>query len=277
MILVLTTRGSIIGDSIREAALFSHLRKKYPKEKILANGSKLYTALLRDDPHIDKLIHSPELDGLARPGNRLGKLAKQIQALHKLRKEIRKAKKIVLTQNHRRIYGLIVRILGGKNIVHKDDLEITEYPEMYFSKKELASKKFKKDARRVIINIESKEAARCWEKSNYAQLIELLLDKKYRVTLCGTDEEYNQVIANQDLRINNQVGKLSIRETALLIKKSGWYIGNDSGLSHIAAAVGTNSISIMIHSTVTHLNNPKKCVAIQLRQPTPQQVVEAIK
>jgi ADP-heptose:LPS heptosyltransferase len=43
---------------------------------------------------------------------------------------------------------------------------------------------------------------------------------------------------------SNLVGQLSLRETAEVIAVAGGFVGNDSGLSHIAAAVGTPTVMI---------------------------------
>ncbi len=43
---------------------------------------------------------------------------------------------------------------------------------------------------------------------------------------------------------NNLAGQLSLRETAEVIAAAGAFVGNDSGLSHIAAAVGTPTVMI---------------------------------
>jgi Glycosyltransferase family 9 (heptosyltransferase) len=42
----------------------------------------------------------------------------------------------------------------------------------------------------------------------------------------------------------NLTGRLSLRETAEVIASAGAFVGNDSGLSHIAAAVGTPTVMI---------------------------------
>ena len=44
--------------------------------------------------------------------------------------------------------------------------------------------------------------------------------------------------------VRNMAGRLSLRETAEVIASAGAFVGNDSGLSHIAAAVGTPSVMI---------------------------------
>ena len=49
--------------------------------------------------------------------------------------------------------------------------------------------------------------------------------------------------------VANLVGKLSIRQSAAQIKTSAAFVGNDSGLAHVAGAVGTKGIVIGYHAT----------------------------
>jgi heptosyltransferase-2 len=44
--------------------------------------------------------------------------------------------------------------------------------------------------------------------------------------------------------VRSFVGKLSLRETAELMAAAGVVVGNDSGLSHVAAAVGTPTVML---------------------------------
>lgn len=46
------------------------------------------------------------------------------------------------------------------------------------------------------------------------------------------------------LHVRSFVGQLSLRETAELIAAAGVVVGNDSGLSHVAAAVGTPTVML---------------------------------
>lgn len=51
--------------------------------------------------------------------------------------------------------------------------------------------------------------------------------------------------------VANLVGNLSIRQSAALIKTSDAFVANDSGLAHVAGAVGTRGIVIGYHVTRT--------------------------
>ena len=151
---------------------------------------------------------------------------------------------------------------------------------MYFSKEELNAAKAmipKSNKKRICMNIESKDLNRCWDRKNFIELIKSLC-KNYQIVLLGTNQDYNKSITDKFKKeIVNLVGKTSIRETAVIIKESELYIGNDSGLSHVSAAVNTNLINIMLGSKVDILNDEKKSKVVKLKKPNVKRVLKTTK
>ncbi len=74
----------------------------------------------------------------------------------------------------------------------------------------------------------------------FPKLINLLI-KNYncQIYLIGGDLERKRIKIKEDKRITNCLGKYSLPETAHIIKKCDFVIGNDCGPIHIAEAVGT--------------------------------------
>ena len=76
----------------------------------------------------------------------------------------------------------------------------------------------------------------------------MLTEDNIKVVLFGSGSDV--ILADEILNaiksdlINNLVGKLNIRQTAAVISKCKLFIGNDSGLLHVAASVGAPTISI---------------------------------
>ena len=81
-----------------------------------------------------------------------------------------------------------------------------------------------------------------WGVENYIELTRrLVFEFGYHVVLLGdkNDAESTAPIANQiPERVTNLLGRTGILETAAVIKRSLVFIGNDSGLTHLAEAVG---------------------------------------
>lgn len=75
-----------------------------------------------------------------------------------------------------------------------------------------------------------------------------ILKKDYAVVLLGGKdvEAMGGILGRQsrDKRILNYTGKVSLEQSAALIKRSKLFIGTDSGLMHLACAVGTPVIGI---------------------------------
>ena len=80
------------------------------------------------------------------------------------------------------------------------------------------------------------------------ELIRFILGRNFSVILLGgndvlaTGKELKEKIS--DPRLLNFVGKISLEQSAALIKTSKLFIGTDSGLMHLACAVGTPTIAI---------------------------------
>jgi lipopolysaccharide heptosyltransferase II len=95
---------------------------------------------------------------------------------------------------------------------------------------------------------EKQKHFRRWPQERFTALANEL-QKRYRTTIVltgGPDEiELAHTIA-RSLRLRSLItaGKLSIRETAALIERCNVFVGNDSGLLHIAAAVHTPAVVI---------------------------------
>lgn len=100
-------------------------------------------------------------------------------------------------------------------------------------------KKYKK---KIFIHSASNEEKRSYSKENLEKLIELILKEMPEYYLLISD--FNKVLDQkifENKRIVN-VSKLDIRESASLIKRSDFFFGPDSGLMHLAGAVGTKSL-----------------------------------
>lgn len=80
------------------------------------------------------------------------------------------------------------------------------------------------------------------------EIIHFALRKNFSIVLLGGQDvisQANEIIANMpEERIINFVGKVSLLQTAALIKKSAFFVGPDSGIMHLACAVGTPVIAV---------------------------------
>lgn len=87
-----------------------------------------------------------------------------------------------------------------------------------------------------------------WGENNFYNLIKNLLHKNKKVILFGGKDEaeilknFKDILNNEN--IFNYVGQTTITESAILAKQCDLVIGVDTGMQHIADAVGTKTLTI---------------------------------
>lgn len=90
---------------------------------------------------------------------------------------------------------------------------------------------------------------RCWPLDNYISLINILLrEMRARVFLIGNKDEIEiseKILgAIQDPRLVSMTGKMTLSQTAAVIRLSHLFIGSDSGPMHIAAGMNVPFIGL---------------------------------
>lgn len=117
---------------------------------------------------------------------------------------------------------------------------------------------------RFVIGLGAASPDRRWPKECYSNLINEL---RYHypmyefVLLGGIDVIDDAVYIEMTTKAINMVGNLSLHASAKVIAESELYIGNDSGLMHIAAAAKTPVVEISKHPAsgyIWHANSPKR-------------------
>lgn len=100
-------------------------------------------------------------------------------------------------------------------------------------------------ARRVIIHPTSSEAARCWKPSQYVALAAALRKRGFEpvfVLAPAERAEWRGLLAPHGLPI---LEAPDLSHTAEVIYESGWFIGTDSGVGHLASACGVPTVTIV--------------------------------
>lgn len=106
---------------------------------------------------------------------------------------------------------------------------------------------------------------RVWPVGNFLELSRRL--RKVRevsiIVLGGQKERASGDILAKELgdTVINLAGKTTLRQAAAVLRKCRVYAGNDSGLMHMAAAVGTPVVEISCHprgASADHYNSPSR-------------------
>jgi len=140
---------------------------------------------------------------------------------------------------------------AGFGNINSDKLEIWFSSDMHEKIKIgdiCIKKKIKDDDLLIAIGFSATQKPRCWPTKNFKELF-TLIEKNYpnaKIILIGGPGDEDQAIKLREDTNNivSLVGELSLKETAMMLKKCDIYIGNDSGPMHIAAAVKTPVIEI---------------------------------
>jgi ADP-heptose:LPS heptosyltransferase len=93
----------------------------------------------------------------------------------------------------------------------------------------------------------SKMPATRWPLERYAEVVQRLIEKfdVWPVVLGGAeDRPKGDALLAQWHRGYNAAGRLSLRASAAALKRCAFYLGNDTGTMHLAAAVGTKCVAI---------------------------------
>ena len=88
---------------------------------------------------------------------------------------------------------------------------------------------------------------RKWEKKKYARLLNKLSQKGLKVAFIGSkdDVEFNKTILDMcNNCADDYSGKTNLKETAKVIASSRLLFSTDSGILHIGAALGINTVSL---------------------------------
>jgi ADP-heptose:LPS heptosyltransferase len=118
----------------------------------------------------------------------------------------------------------------------------------------------------VALGIGAAQARRWWPVERFADLAVHLAGRGYVPVLLGSSDEApraRQLVEDlsEGAQVVDLVGRLALADTARLLRHCALYVGNDSGIGHIAAAAGTATVTISCHpagAPASHVNAPER-------------------
>jgi len=113
--------------------------------------------------------------------------------------------------------------------------------------------------------------ARIWPLSRQRELIGRLLESGLQVALVGSgasSEACRTLVQELDGRVKDFSGQLSLEETAGVIAGARVFLGNDSGLTHLANLLGTPVVGLF-GPTDPHISGPAQPPAVVLHKSAP--------
>ena len=280
---ILVMRYRFIGDTILTVPFLRNLRRAEPGAYIawmVAPGS---SDVVKDVPYVDELIYwdpvTIHADSRGTHRTLSAKLAfirelraKQFDKVYVLKRSLSSAVLAWLTGARKRIgfdtegRGLLLTtrvpyrhdlheienflaVLKADGVAVSDDqLELwTKSEEDAKAARVLVEAGVGASEQLVALHPFSAVVERGWPLENFAELAALLVEKGYRPIVLGgpgDKERFAAVYHVFPKKAVSLVGKLTIRETVALIKKSSLFVGNDSGIMHVAAATGIPLVAL---------------------------------
>ena len=122
------------------------------------------------------------------------------------------------------------------------------------------SKDFLKLKNSIAIGASANWSAKVWPSENFVKLIKMCLKekqfgKKKSIVFFGSSKDLKNTekITKhiKKIEVKNFCGKLNLIEVAAHLKKCRIFIGNDSGLMHIASATGIPTLGLFAPSLET--------------------------
>lgn len=276
---ILVVRLDHIGDFVCTTPVFRNLKRKFPDAKITVLVNSASKELAYRDPDIDKVItFSPFY--LKR-----GDGSSSFKALMRIVRDIKNIGfdlgveprgdllSIAVMWLGRVKYRVGYGITGGGFLLHREgrydknthvidrnlsllkDMGISaedKTPAVYFNEKdedevERLLRPLHGDGI-VVIHPFAGAKAKEWSRENFQKVIEYLKNSGRDVILVGSKDDNGLFRGVNDLR-----GKLTLPQLACLIKKTGSFIGLDSGPANIAAALNVPSVIICSGTNVPQL------------------------
>lgn len=153
-------------------------------------------------------------------------------------------------------------------------------PQIYFSKEESDAFEKRLEALQlhnhpswVGFQVGAGSEAKEWPKENALAFLEAFGKhfKGRQIVLVGSDREKakNILAAHPQSKFIDMVGKTSLRELCLLMKKFKLFIGHDSGPTHLAAALGVPTVFLYSGTNVFEEWRPLLEEAVVLKKSVP--------
>ncbi|HEY8400918.1 MAG TPA: glycosyltransferase family 9 protein [Cytophagaceae bacterium] len=143
----------------------------------------------------------------------------------------------------------MVHALGAD--VNDESLELPLFEEEIHRYEKLVKELKLKDKKYICVHAGARDFRRWWGAKNFSFVADKLCEKGYRIVLTGSNmekEAVRMVESGMKSSCVNLAGETDLGTLALLIKNAKMLLSNDTGVSHVAAAMKTPSVVIFLIS-----------------------------
>lgn len=246
--IIAISRVEHIGDIIACEPVSRYVRQKYPEADIIWVVRKPYRELIENNPNIDKTLVVnclTEWMYLAKTSlfDEILDLHVQCRVCPKCRKKLKKRtgnSKITL-ENYYNFGNLLSVFCQSAGLPPLNRHPCIHIPQTIIRRVD----GYHLPNEFISIHSLTNEESRDWLLLKWEELIEKMINTwQATIVEVGLESKLKNI---KSQRFINLCGKLSILETAEVIKRSQIFIGVDSGPAHMANAVGTYGIILLGH------------------------------
>lgn len=115
--------------------------------------------------------------------------------------------------------------------------------------------RFRAHERRVAIHPTGSHIEKIWPRKKFVALMHKLVQRDFQPTLLVAPCEQQTWLLDKDAAQRLHSFE-RLAEVAAWIAESGWFIGNDSGLGHLASALGVPTISLFMRRGIARTWRP---------------------
>ena len=234
---------SNIGDVVMTLPTFEFLNKKYPKSRFDLVCDKRSVEIFKYFPNVRKIFIKDKKKGLMGNFFLIQQLRKkEYDIAVDLRTDIYlyfiKSKQKFFKINNSHLHSIEKHFISVER-----DLSKLPSPKIYIPKtifNQIKKFFFNKQDKILSIALGANSSFKIWPTEKYIALLNKMNNKFDQVFLLGDNRDFFKAEffrKNYKNKSINLCGKLSLIESAAIIKKSDFFIGNDSGLGHIASAL----------------------------------------
>jgi len=280
---ILVMRYRFIGDTLLTIPFLRNLRRAKPYAYIAWMVAPLSSDVVKNNPYVDELIYwdpatiHADSKGAHRSFLAKVRFIKKLRAIHfdtvyVLKRSLSSALLALLSGAPKRIgfntegRGILLtakvpyrddvhEVENFLSVLRADGVPVTDdYLELWTRLEDdaaidqiLTEAGLEADSPIIALHPFSAVVERGWPLQNFAELAERLFHCGYSPVILGgnKDTEMFRNAAHLFPKLTiSLVGKLSILQTASLLKKALLFVGNDSGIMHLAASAGTPLVAI---------------------------------
>jgi heptosyltransferase-2 len=280
---ILVMRYRFIGDTVLTIPFLRNLRRAEPNAYIVWMVAPRSSDVVKDVPYVDELIywdpvtiHADSTGGHRTWSSKLRFIrelrARRFDKIYVLKRSLSSAVLAWLSAAPERIgfategRGVLLtkrvpyrhdrhEVLNFLAVLQADGIQVTDdHLELWGTPEEdafvqalLRNKGIGTGEKLVAIHPFSAVVERGWPLENFAQLAAELAEKGFSPVILGGPGDRGRFEEARGLsrqRVADLAGELTIRQTAALLRKAGLFVGNDSGIMHVAAAAGVPVVAL---------------------------------